>query len=307
MATLNDISSQWWSFATSGPNAVVQDAADINQCISIILMTVPGSDPFRPSFGSRAFDYVDQPVNTAIPNISREIIESLERWEPRISIEDVVGSLDEDLRTLVFEIKWKLLVGDLTEDVTISFSSGLSGQTNSITPIANFIQPQTQAAIKALNWQFSTEGFGQVAQGVDDISQSILLILSTIKGSDPFRPLFGSDIWDYIDQPLFTAAPSIVSAITDAVNTWEPRIILSSISYVFINHDIEQAEPYVGIKFSIGWKFAAGEVSGDTDVIFGFINVPGNEIPISTDPVIFVLSTEAGEPLLTEEGNYIEP
>jgi uncharacterized protein len=85
--------------------------------------------------------------------------------------------------------------------------------------------------IKAVNWQLSNKLLGEVAEGIDDVRQCIQTILTTTRGSDPLRPLFGSDIWKFIDTPVDTAAPNIAAEILDALNKWEPRIRVKSLSY----------------------------------------------------------------------------
>lgn len=56
---------------------VILPSNSINQCIAIILTTRKGSVPLRPTFGSEIYKYVDYPVNEAIPNITRETIDSV--------------------------------------------------------------------------------------------------------------------------------------------------------------------------------------------------------------------------------------
>ena len=270
-------------------------------------MTIPGSDPFRPTFGSLAYTFLDYPSNEAIPLISTEMLVSIERWEPRVIVESVSGYMSEDIGSLVFFIKWRLGVGDLEGDLEVTLNGSLQGQQTPTTGTLNFINPETQAAIKSLNWQLSTEGFGIIAQGINDISQSIMLILSTRFGSDPFRPTFGSRIFDHIDTPLLDAAPAIVNEIFDAIGTWENRIVITGITYVFINHDIVEASPYAGIKFNIKWRFRAGFVVGNTDLVYGLTNDAGNQTGIAVDPIITVLSTESDEPILTESDEYLQP
>jgi len=59
---------------------------------------------------------------------------------------------------------------------------------------------------------------------VKSVKQNIRLILTTPKGSDPHRPEFGSDIWQYVDSPLTAlTAGRIKAEVVDAVETWEPR------------------------------------------------------------------------------------
>lgn len=85
--------------------------------------------------------------------------------------------------------------------------------------------------IKATNWQLSNQMIGEVVQGIDDIRQCMGIILTTTKGSDPLRPLFGSDIWQFIDTPINTAIANISAEIIDAIGKWEQRIIIKELTY----------------------------------------------------------------------------
>ena len=85
--------------------------------------------------------------------------------------------------------------------------------------------------IKATNWQMSILTIGEVAEGLDDIRQCIGVILTTTKGSDALRPLFGSDIWRFIDTPVTTAIANISAEIIDAVGKWEARISIKELTY----------------------------------------------------------------------------
>ena len=44
------------------------------------------------------------------------------------------------------------------------------------------------------NWQVSMDDPAAIVEGVDDIVQSINIILPPIPGSDPLRPGFGSNV-----------------------------------------------------------------------------------------------------------------
>lgn len=89
------------------------------------------------------------------------------------------------------------------------------------------------ADIKSKNWQISTAGFGVIAEGLEDIRQCIDLILRTAKGSESFRPEFGSDIFQYIDSPITEAIPNIKRAILEAVDIWEKRVKVKKIEHAY--------------------------------------------------------------------------
>ncbi|ADJ61738.1 hypothetical protein G5B88_01050 [Herbaspirillum seropedicae] len=86
---------------------LVVDAADIEQCIRIILSTPRGSDPHRPLFGSELHLYLDHPVNSARPHIVREAVNALREWEPRIAVLKVSVDLIE-LAQLQCSVQWQL-------------------------------------------------------------------------------------------------------------------------------------------------------------------------------------------------------
>ncbi len=72
-------------------------------------------------------------------------------------------------------------------------------------------------------WQIRLNEFGEIVEGVDDIDQAIRVIILTPKGSDPHRPEFGSDIWQWVDSPVDVSIPNIIREVIDAVTAWEPR------------------------------------------------------------------------------------
>jgi len=114
LALLTDINSIDWSVSLAGSGNIVQGYDDINQCIDVILRTQKGTDPLRPFFGSNIYFYVDAPVNIAIPNIKREIIDALSLWEKRIEIVSITHILQES--RIFFYITYRVV--DDYEEIT---------------------------------------------------------------------------------------------------------------------------------------------------------------------------------------------
>lgn len=80
-----------------------------------------------------------------------------------------------------------------------------------------------------------TTGMLNTNEGFDRINQSIKVILHTVKGEIPMLPKLGSNL----DKLLFEQIDDVLDddlqlAITDAINTFEPRI---KIMEVLISHD----------------------------------------------------------------------
>ncbi len=93
-----------YSLSLYNRNALVQAQYDITQCIDIILNTQPGSDPFRPLFGTRYIDHLDTPVNVCAPNMVNEIVTAIERWEQRVKITSVTWKVDGS--RVLYQIDW---------------------------------------------------------------------------------------------------------------------------------------------------------------------------------------------------------
>lgn len=72
---------------------------------------------------------------------------------------------------------------------------------------------------------------GRPLSGVGHVRQSIQIILSTPIGSRVGRRLFGSALFDLIDQPVTEAwALEVVAATAEALLRWEPRFRLESVT-----------------------------------------------------------------------------
>ena len=87
--------------------------------------------------------------------------------------------------------------------------------------------------VRARDWQPRLGEIGAVATDMEDIAQAIRIIVTTPRGSDPHRPLFGADVLQYIDTPEIEAAPRLINDVADAILAWEPRITLVSITPTF--------------------------------------------------------------------------
>jgi uncharacterized protein len=91
--------------------------------------------------------------------------------------------------------------------------------------------PALLSEIRDADWQPKLGEVGAVVEGVADIDQSIRTILTTPKGSLPFQPDFGSDLWRYLDWPMAQARPHIVRHAVEAIAMWEPRVEVTEVSF----------------------------------------------------------------------------
>jgi len=71
---------------------LTDERTEIKQSIGIILMTMPGERVMRPNFGCHIHDLLFAPNNqeTAV-QAQRYVTEALQRWEPRITVDQVLA------------------------------------------------------------------------------------------------------------------------------------------------------------------------------------------------------------------------
>lgn len=105
---------------------------------------------------------------------------------------------------------------------------------------------------------------GQVLTDLDELAQSIRIILTTPKGSDPLRPEFATDIYRLIDRPLAEVRLLLVRECVNALRNFEPRI---SIDRVEILGSIDRADiPVDSVYAVVHWSPVNSSISAATAV-----------------------------------------
>ncbi|HEU0086227.1 MAG TPA: GPW/gp25 family protein [Pseudonocardiaceae bacterium] len=103
-----------WAFPprtdATGSIALVSDEREVAESIRIILGTAPGERPMRPEFGCAIHDLVFAPADaTTAGQLAYQVRLALERWEPRIDLQDVAVHFDvADAGTLLIDINYTL-------------------------------------------------------------------------------------------------------------------------------------------------------------------------------------------------------
>lgn len=103
----DDFVGTGWAFPlgvdATGRIALARGERDIDQAIQLILRTYPGERPMRPEFGSRLRDFVFDGANGEnAAAIASEVRVALLRWEPRVIVDDVVVTPDDDDPSILY-------------------------------------------------------------------------------------------------------------------------------------------------------------------------------------------------------------
>ena len=93
-----------------GGIALASGETDVDQAIEIILSTAPGERPMRPEFGCGVHDFVFDTIDAAtVGRLETEIRRALDRWEPRIVLDEVDFDLtDMDSGRLLINVGYRL-------------------------------------------------------------------------------------------------------------------------------------------------------------------------------------------------------
>jgi phage baseplate assembly protein W len=101
-----------WSFPlrtdATGSIALSSGDRELEEAIALVLGTAPGERPMRPEYGCAIHDFVFAPADaTTAGRIAYEVRVSLDRWEPRIEVTDVVVNFDPaDAATLYVDVQY---------------------------------------------------------------------------------------------------------------------------------------------------------------------------------------------------------
>lgn len=103
-----------WAFPlhtdSTGGIALVRGEREVVESIRLILGTSPGERPARPDFGCAIHELVFAPADASTAGqIAYQVRVSLERWEPRIVLDDVLVDFSDAANgTLYIDIRYRL-------------------------------------------------------------------------------------------------------------------------------------------------------------------------------------------------------
>lgn len=107
MRQANSFTGTGWGWPVAadatGAVALVSGVAELEQAMYLVLATAPGERPMRPEFGCRLPDFVFASTSSATAAlIAAEVHTALTRWEPRITVDDVLVTTDPDEPTTLW-------------------------------------------------------------------------------------------------------------------------------------------------------------------------------------------------------------
>ena len=119
--TFKDLSITFKKHPVSDDLVVVKDKAAIIQAVTALLLTNKGERPFKPDLGCDIRRSLFEPLDYATAGLIRsQVVEVLGKYEPRIDVDDVRVTPDEDSNGYEVELYFRI-VGRDDEVVAIEF------------------------------------------------------------------------------------------------------------------------------------------------------------------------------------------
>jgi phage baseplate assembly protein W len=108
-----DFIGSGWGFPASvtpaGSVRLISGGEEIDAAIRMILSTIPGERVMRPQFGCRIWSLVFAPLTAGTLGLIEQYVrEALERWEPRIDLDQVVATADQETAQVTIELDYRL-------------------------------------------------------------------------------------------------------------------------------------------------------------------------------------------------------
>jgi len=113
--TFKDLSVTFKKHPVTDDLVQVKDKAAIVQAITGLLLTKKGERPFQPELGCDIQDLLFEPLDFASAgNIKQEIRETINRYEPRISVDEILCEPDFDNNGYNVELQYTITGRDDT-------------------------------------------------------------------------------------------------------------------------------------------------------------------------------------------------
>ena len=119
--------------------------------------------------------------------------------------------------------------------------------------------------------QVDRRGGIALARDETDIEQAIELILGTAPGERPMRPEFGCGVHDFVfDSIDASTIGKMENAIRDALDHWEPRIVVDTVEFDL--SDVDEGR----LMIDIGYRIRVTNTI--RNLVYPFFVIPAEEL-----------------------------
>ena len=127
MTTNRDWLGQDTTFPINGTFIPQAGVSEVNQCIQLLIATVPGERVMRPTFGCRLYTRVWENIDQVASEGLTDIREAITNFEPRVDLISVNSRIFRDEGRVLFAVEYKIKDTNVVENLVFPFSAAGQG------------------------------------------------------------------------------------------------------------------------------------------------------------------------------------
>jgi len=122
MATNRDWLGQDTTFPIDGAFTPQQGISEVNQCIQLLIATVPGERVMRPTFGCRLYTRVWENIDEVASEGLTDIREAIDNFEPRVDLISVNSRIFRDDGRVLFAVEYRIRDTNVVENLVFPYA-----------------------------------------------------------------------------------------------------------------------------------------------------------------------------------------
>jgi len=128
-----DFIGSGWGFPAAitrgGSVRLFSGTAELDGAIRMILSTMPGERVMRPEFGCDIWSLAFAPLTAGTLGLMEHAVrEAIERWEPRVVLDNVTATPDHESATVMIEVDYRVRATNDTRNLVFPFYSIPTGE-----------------------------------------------------------------------------------------------------------------------------------------------------------------------------------
>lgn len=97
--------------------------SEVNQCIQLLIATVPGERVMRPEFGCRLYTRVWENIDDVASQGLNDIREAITNFEPRVDLISVNSRIFRDEGRVLFAVEYRVKDSNVVENLVFPFNN----------------------------------------------------------------------------------------------------------------------------------------------------------------------------------------
>lgn len=114
------------SFPINGTFKPQSGMGEVNQCIQLLIATVPGERVMRPEFGCRLYTRVWDNIDEVASQGLKDIREAIQNFEPRVDLISVNSRIFRNEGRVLFAVEYRIKDTNVVDNLVFPFSAGLA-------------------------------------------------------------------------------------------------------------------------------------------------------------------------------------